>query len=271
VIARAAGVSVWQFGFPALVVALVFGAISATVFNPLAVGLKQRAEQLEGRIFTRASDVAGRSKFLRQLSIDGSSIIRAASATTDGILLSGVTVFVFDKSGLLLERIEADTAELGSGYWRLNKARILSVGIEPQLSGAYLLETNLTKNEVRQALGSSATVSFWGLPATIAQLDLAGLDSTKYRLRYQALLARPLLLAAMVIIAASVSLRFFRFGGIAKLVLGGIIAGFVLYACNEIAEDLGAAGFVSASVASWVPAMIGSLLGILVLLKQEDG
>jgi lipopolysaccharide export system permease protein len=271
VIARAAGISVWQFGFPALIVVLSLGLVSVTILNPLAVTMKQRAEQLEGRIFTKTTDVAGRSKFLRQLSVDGSSIMRASTATADGVSLSGITVFVFDKAGLLLERVEAETAELEVGFWRLDKAKILSVGIEPQASAVYLLETNLTKNEVRQALGSSATVSFWGLPATIAQLDLAGLDATKYRLRYHSLLARPFILAAMVIIAASVSLRFFRFGGIAKLVLSGIIAGFVLYASTEIAEDFGSAGFVSAAVASWVPAIVGCLLGILVLLHQEDG
>jgi lipopolysaccharide export system permease protein len=271
VIARSAGVSVWQFGLPAFLVVFSIGLFSSLILNPLSVTMKQRAEQLEGRIFTRTADIAGRSKFLRQVSIDGSSIIRASTATADGILLSGVTVFVFDKAGLLVERVEAETADLEVGYWHLKKVRILTVGIEPQVSNSYLLETNLTKREVRQALGSSDTVSFWGLPSTIAQLELAGLDATKYRLRYHALLARPFLLAAMVIIAASVSLRFFRFGGIAKLVLSGIIAGFVLYACTEIAEDLGAAGFVSAAVASWVPAIVGCLLGILVLLHQEDG
>jgi lipopolysaccharide export system permease protein len=271
VIARAAGISVWQFGFPAFMVVFGLGLASIMILNPLSVVMKQRAEQLEGRIFTKATSVAGTNKFLRQLSVDGSSIIRATTATTDGTLLSGLTVFVFDKAGLLVERVEAETAELDVGFWRLSKAKILSIGIEPQISEQYLLETNLTKSELRQALGSSESVSFWSLPATIAQLDLAGLDSTKYRLRYQSLLARPLLLSAMVIIAASVSLRFFRFGGVAKLVLGGIIAGFVLYASTEIAEDLGSAGFVGAAVASWVPAIVGCLLGILVLLHQEDG
>ena len=43
-----------------------------------------------------------------------------------------------------------------------------------------------------------------------------------YRLQYQSLLSRPFLLTAMVLLAASVSLRFFRFGGVQKMVLGGI-------------------------------------------------
>jgi lipopolysaccharide export system permease protein len=271
VIARASGVSVWQFGFPAVMVAMLIGLTAMMLYNPLAVNLKRRAEQLETRIFSRPTEQATRSRFVRQLSVDGSSIIRGAPGSADGTELGAVTVFVFDKAGLLLERVEAESAVLNKGYWRLENARILSVGIEPQQAGVYLLATNLTRDEVRQALGSSENVSFWRLPATIRQLELAGLDATRYRLRYQGLLARPFLLIAMVIIAASVSLRFFRFGGVAKLVLGGVIAGFVLYVCTQIAEDLGAAGLLSAPVAAWFPAIIGSLLGTYVLLHQEDG
>ncbi|MGL4635029.1 MAG: LPS export ABC transporter permease LptG [Beijerinckiaceae bacterium] len=271
VIARASGVSVWQFGFPAVAVAFIIGTTATMVYNPLAVMWKQRAETIETRIFSRPSESASRSRFLRQISIDGSSIIRAAQSTLDGSQLLKVTVFVFDKPGLLLERVEAESAVLQRGYWKLENVRILSVGVEPQQSEVYLLATNLTRDEVRQALGSSENVSFWRLPATIRQLELAGLDSTRYQLRYQSLMAKPLLLIAMVILAASFSLRFFRFGGVAKLVLGGVIAGFVLYVSTQIAENLGTAGVLSAAAAAWLPPVLGSLLGALVLLKQEDG
>jgi lipopolysaccharide export system permease protein len=271
VIARAAGISVWQFGFPPLIVAIVIGFAAMMVYNPLAVMLKQRAAEIEGRVFARATTTGAQNRFIRQLSVDGSSIIRAASATADGASLFNVTVFVFDRAGLLLERVEGDSAQLRRGYWQVENAHIITVGIEPQRSPRYLLATNLTRDEVRQALGSTENVTFWKLPGTIRQLELAGLDATRYKLRFQSLMAKPLLLAAMVIVAASVSLRFFRFGGVSKLVLGGVAAGFLLYIATQIAEDLGTAGTLSAPVAAWLPAVVGALLGILVLLHQEDG
>jgi lipopolysaccharide export system permease protein len=271
VIARAAGVSVWQFGLPPVAVALLIGCVATAAYNPLSVAFKQRADALETRIFAKRSAGTEKNLFLRQLSVDGSSIIRAGSGAEGGASLSTVTVFVFDRTGVFVERVEAETATLWPGYWRLTNTRILTPGLEPQMSGSYLLATNLTAGEVRQALGASEIVSFWNLPATIRQLEAAGLDATRQKMRYQSLLAKPLLLIAMVILAASVSLRFFRFGGVAKLVLGGVIAGFVLYIATQIAEDLGAAGMLSAWSASWLPALIGTLLGIFVLLKQEDG
>ena len=93
----------------------------------------------------------------------------------------------------------------------------------------------------------------------------------RYRLQYDVLLARPLLFIAMVFVAASVSLRFFRFGGVADMVLGGVAAGFMLYVATELMEDLGACGLISSAVAAWFPAVVGSLLGTLALLYQEDG
>jgi lipopolysaccharide export system permease protein len=271
VVARAAGVSVWQFGLPPLLVALSIGVVAMMAYNPIAVTLKQRAATLEGRVFAQAAQAGVQNRFIRQLSVDGSSIIRARTGTPDGASLFQVTVFVFDKAGLLVERVEAESAELKQGHWLLEKARMVTVGTEPQRSERYLLATNLTRDEVRQALGTIENVSFWRLPATIRQLELAGLDATRYRLRHQSLLAMPILLSAMVIFAACVSLRFFRFGGVAKLVLSGVAAGFLLYIATQIAEDLGSVGVLSAPVAAWFPAVLGVLLGILVLLHQEDG
>ena len=112
---------------------------------------------------------------------------------------------------------------------------------------------------------------FWQLRSVIEQTERAGLDATRYRLQWDILVARPLLFVAMVLVAASFSLRFFRFGGVAKMVLSGVLAGFVLYVATELMHDLGGSGLIGPQVAAWFPAVVGSLLGTLALLYQEDG
>ena len=93
----------------------------------------------------------------------------------------------------------------------------------------YRLNTNLTLEQVRESFATPETVPFWQLPTYIQMADRAGLAAAGYRLQYNELLARPFLLCAMVLLAASVSLRFFRFGGVQKMVLSGITAGFLLF------------------------------------------
>jgi lipopolysaccharide export system permease protein len=124
---------------------------------------------------------------------------------------------------------------------------------------------------VQKSFTPPESVPFWELRETAEQTERAGLDATRYRLRYEILVARPLLFVAMVLVAASVSLRFFRFGGVGPLVLGGVAAGFLLYVVTELMEDLGASGLVGTTLAAWFPAVLGSLLGTLALLYQEDG
>ena len=55
------------------------------------------------------------------------------------------------------------------------------------------------------------------------------------------------------------------------MVSGGVAAGFMLYVATKVINDLGEAGFISASVAGWSPGLVGCLFGVYVLLQQEDG
>ena len=94
------------------------------------------------------------------------------------------------------------------GYWVLHDVVVVTPGFEAVRVSTYLLATNLVRREVAQAFVAPETVSFWRLPELAEQTARAGLDPTAYRLKYQELLARPLMLASMVLVAACFSLRF---------------------------------------------------------------
>jgi lipopolysaccharide export system permease protein len=271
VVARAAGISVWQFLMPPVLIVVLIGIFSIAVYNPLSATFKERADRIELSLFRGPSAGIDTSMWIRQRSPDGQSILRAERSSDNGTRLSSVTAFVYESNGTFRERVEAAEASLQPGYWILNEARVSAPDVEPRALADYRLPTTLSAEQVTQSFVAPEAVSFWQLPSTAQRIEDAGLDANRYRLRLQSLLARPLMLVAMVLIAASFSLRFFRFGGIAKMVTGGVGAGFVLYVATKLIGDLGGAGLLSASVAAWSPAIIGSLLGTLVLLHQEDG
>ena len=75
----------------------------------------------------------------------------------------------------------------------------------------------------------------------------------------------------MVLLAAAVSLRFFRFGGVPKMVLSGIAAGFLLYVLSKVTEDVSKAELMHPAAAAWLPVLFGAVTGSMVLLYQEDG
>jgi lipopolysaccharide export system permease protein len=271
VVARAAGISAWQFLQPGLLIAVLIGVLSVTVYNPLSAVLKQRASALETSIFSRNVQTREKPIWLRQRSQDGQAIFRANGSATDAAALYDVTVYAFDHDGTFSHRVEAREASLHEGFWELKEARILSATEEPQSHDRYLIASSLQPSEVRQSFIDPDAVPFWDLKETISRMEQADINATTYQLHYDLLLARPLLFIAMVFVAASVSLRFFRFGGVAMMVLGGVAAGFMLYVATELMAELGASGIISSLVAAWFPAVVGSLLGTLALLYQEDG
>ncbi len=272
VVARTAGVSVWQFLRPVVVLAFLAGLVSIIVYNPLATALTLRADKLETGLGNKGLQASVEDGlWLRQRSVDGQSVLRAEKSSNNGLVLAQVTAYVYDSDGRFLEQVQAAQARLADGAWELTDARVNAPGRTPRTEKTYLLATNLSRTQVSQSFRDPDVVPFWELRAHARRTEVAGLNAAPYLLKFQQLLAQPLLFIAMVFISACFSLRFFRFGGVATAVSGGIASGFVLYVATKLAADLGEAGLVNAPFAAWSPAVVGTMLGVLVLLHQEDG
>ena len=274
VIARAAGVSAWQFIAPALVSAIILGVLATTAYNPMSADLREISKKMEAEIMGSApgggvQDAAG--FWLNQVNEDGSAIINAARSEQQGIRLTGLTVFTFDNDNQFKERIEAKEASLEAGHWFFRSVRRYTLGAPPVDQESFSLPTTLTRAQIRNSFSTPETVSFWQLPDYIRSSESSGFATAGYRLQYHKLIAQPFLLAAMVMLAAAVSLRFFRFGGVQKMVLSGVGAGFLLYVLSKVTEDLSKAELMHPIAAAWLPVLVGGLTGFLALLYQEDG
>ncbi|ABE40193.1 permease YjgP/YjgQ [Rhodopseudomonas palustris BisB5] len=273
VIARAAGLSAWEFVSPALWSALALGVFASAVFNPMSAYMQERAKQMEAELFGQGSgslqDASG--FWMNQVSPEGQSIINAARSQQQGAVLSGISVFRFEPDFQFKDRIEAREAVLEPGHWLLRDVRRYTLDSAPVQEDTFRLPTALTLAQVRNSFATPESVSFWQLPSYIRASESSGFATSGYRLQYHKLLAKPFLLAAMVMLAASVSLRFFRFGGVQKMVLSGVGAGFLLYILSKVTEDLSKAELMHPLAAAWLPVCVGGLAGFLALLYQEDG
>jgi len=273
VVARAAGISAWQFIAPAMGIAALIGIFTTTVYNPISANLREQSSRLEAELFGNENSFHSSSGgfWLRQRNDEGQAVINAKSSRQQGIQLGGVSVFRFDGAGRFLDRIEAKSATLEPGYWRLEDARFYASGAAPVERESFRLRTTLTPVQVGESFATPETVPFWQLSSYIDLAENAGLGAAGYRFQYYQLLAQPFYLLAMVLLAAAVSLRFFRFGGVQKIVLGGIGAGFFLYVLAKIAGDLSKAGLMAPLLAAALPPALGGLTGVIALLYQEDG
>jgi lipopolysaccharide export system permease protein len=274
VVARAAGVSVWQFMLPALALAGIGGSLVVTIFNPLVSATLSRFEQLEAKhLRGRASLLAVSSSglWLRQADDGGQSVIHALRVSQEGSELEDVIIFLYEGDDRFIGRIDAKSAVLEPGYWNLSEALITSPDSPARFVKTYRLETHLTLSQIQDSFASPDTMSFWDLPDFIRTLEAAGFSALRHRLHWQYLLAGPLLLFAMVLVAASFTLRQARGGGIGILVAGGAGVGFLLFFLTDVSLALGMSGGIPVALAAWAPAGACTLLGLAMLLHLEDG
>jgi lipopolysaccharide export system permease protein len=271
---RAAGMSAWQFIGPALVVSGLLGVIATTAFNPLAAITRAEADRLLAELYGREASVLGGGSsgaWLRQQGADGSSVLNASAASRDGRAIYNPTLLQFDSEGRFVERVEGVRALLRDGYWQFEQARVARPGREPEQFETFTASTYLTPDRIGDALGSAISLSFWQLPGVIDETERAGLSASRFRVQYDMHMSRPMLLAVMVLLAASVSLRSFRSGGLQTMVGMGSIGGLGFLLFSEVSRQVGVAGLTPSMMAVWVPVLVALCGSLTVLLHQEDG
>ncbi len=280
IVARASGVSAWQFLAAPVACAMLLGALATGGISPLSSVMLARAEVLDnaylrtgggptalqgGQLWLRQSD--------RELDPSGVAILHARGVTLKGKALVGreVSVFRLDGADRLLSRIESTRATLSLGFWTLEDARRMTADHLPEPIGTTRLATDLTVGRVQESFASPDTLSVWILPDFIGLLERSGFSAIRHRLHFQALLALPLLAGTMALVSAGFSMRATRRGGVAQMIGSGVAAGFALFVVSKVAEEFGQSGALPAELAAWAPAGAGLMLAVALLLHLEDG
>ncbi len=275
VVARAAGVSVWQFLTPAVLVALLVGIFAVTVFNPVASAAQAGFERLESSVLHQGSDellLSSTGLWLRQSDESGNQIIiHAGKLASPHLVLADVTLFFFNDLTQFTSRIDARTAQLETGDWLIEDGTRWLPDKPPQPLERWRLPTQLTPRKIEESFASPDTMSFWELPSFISLLEESGFPAQRHRLHYNVLLARPFLLCAMVLVAATFSLRMQRRGGATLMIVCGVAAGFLLYILSDVVFALGISAKIPVALAAWTPTGISLIFGTSMLLHLEDG
>lgn len=280
VVVRAAGRSGLQFLLTPLAVAVAIGLLTIALFNPLVAATSKRYDverSVLGQGGGSVLSITDTGLWLRQGAVDGQTVIQAARSSPDGTELFDVTFLGFDQSGLPSTRIEAKTARLTDGAWILEGTKSWHLqDPNPELTAVtsespVMVASDLTVERIRDSFGTPSAIAFWDLPDYIAALDAAGFSAQSYRLWYQMELAQPLLMAAMVLVAAGFTMRHVRFGGTGKMVLYAMLAGFGIFFLRNFTQALGNTGQIPIALAAWSPPVAAVLMALGLLLHLEEG
>lgn len=274
---RAAGISAWRFILPAAAAAFLSGVVAVTALNPLASVLNGQFESLRARLMQDYLGDLPDAVWLRQGDAKGQTVIHASDRdiVAGSVRLRGVSLFVYERNGRgaleFKRRLEAREARLMPGFWELKDVREAGAGENSVRSESLSIRSGLDAEAAMERFASPDTIAFWRLPAAIAITEQAGFSASGYRLRFQQLLATPLLFAAMLILAAAFSLRLARLGGLAGLAGAGVAIGFAVFFFNQFSGALGRAEIIPLFMAAWAPAVVALLSGVSLLCYTEDG
>lgn len=272
---------------PAVAAALT-GAMCVAVLNPMVAATAKRYDAAVARIQSdggQTISLSDNAVWLRQAlrtrdangsDTSGQVVIRASRASPDATTLYDATFMIFAPDEGPTRRIDAAQARLTSGAWQLTKVKEWPLTeVNPEAMAHSLdrldLPTDLTAARIRDSFGRPEAIPIWQLPAFIKELERAGFSAQRHKVWLQMELARPLLMAAMVVIAAVFTMRHMRGRKTGMLALGAFGCGIGLFFLRNLAQVLGDNGGIPAALAGWAPPIVALLFALGALLRLEDG
>jgi lipopolysaccharide export system permease protein len=281
VIIRSAGFSVWQFLAPIFCTAALIGVVYLAVVNPIGAAMLSRYDRLENKLILHRDNSVALLKeglwLLQDQPVDkdgkemGYVILHANKVDMHGWLLHDVMVLYIGTDNKFQRRIDAPVAQLTQKQWIFHNAIINQQGQLQQPLPLATLATDLTSDQIQQSFSQPAAVSFWRMPAFIQTMEQTGFDPSGLKVHFNVLLAQPLMFAAMILLAAAVSLKPPRFRGAFVMALIGVVCGFALFFASTFLQALGTSHQIPVFAASWVPPLVATLIGVAVILNNEDG
>ena len=279
IVLRASGLSAWRFLRPAIFVTALIGIIWAIAFNPLAALSAQKYQSMMRQVTGGAGQIASdnsKSIWLREGNEDGQLVIHALSADIEAHTLYDATFyyFDFDENGrpVFSVRYDAKRAELfKNNYWVLFSV-IENEDESPSRKFKTVSKTtNISWETLRSRSQTQKSPPFWKIRTEIKKAKAAGFDTAPMVLKYHKLLALPITLIAMTVIAAGASLSMSREGGTLRLLIAGGAMGFGVYFVDNIISAFGATRTLPPVLAAWSISLIVLSLGLVFLSKIEDG
>ena len=274
VILRASGLSVWQFLTPLLSMTLLASLVYVTLLHPVFASMMSRYERMDNFYFGDGRETItriGDGLWLRQEDETGNFILKAEHLDGREWIMRDVVVFFFDESLNHSQRIDAQTAQLKEGEWIFNDVSVHQTESPPRLLPTLKLTTTLTPQTIEESFTAPQTVSFWRLPHFIEALRPTGLDTMPLQSYYQSLLSQPLMVMAMVFMAAVVALRTDRVSKLFPLVALALAMTAAVFFASNFLMTLARGYEIPLFLAVWATPVLIFLFSVYFLSHKEDG
>lgn len=275
IIMRSIGLSVWKILRPMIYVTASLGVIWTLLFNPTASRLLSQHDSVR-ESFSSRPQTQDKTIWLREGNDKFQTFIRAERINKLSRTLYDVTFYQLSLNSssrtAFSRRYDAKTANLTpQNYWQLENVIENVSGQIKQEHAIMSLPTTLRPEQLISNDDKGQPPAFWSLPSAIERQRSSGFSTLALRLQFHRLLALPILLIAMTLIAATVSMTLSRSGGTLRMMILGVISGFAVYFGNSILHTFGEMGTIPITLSVWFTPLFIIVLSLAYLSRVEDG
>ena len=281
IVLRASGVSALKGLFSVILSAFFLGIISIFILDPLAgkmIGYYDiKLDKLRSKEQSQVL-INDNGYWMRQATLNGHQIIKAVSVSNNGQRLHQVTIFNYDKNGLVKERFFSESAALKKNKLLLTntiKWSDTKIKKNPIIANEKIkklnIKTEITPTQLLDGYASPETISPWNMNKQIQKVKSSGFSVLKYQSKKMEQYARPFLFIVMVILGTVFTLQNSRSRNIGISVVLAVASGFFLHFFQNFCTTLGRSGEIPLIVATWSPIISIGLIAMTLFLHYEDG
>lgn len=264
---RASGASIWRVLRAPLIAAGLFGVVVCLFVDTAATQFDRSINPTQSA--DSGSVTSDGALWLDQQGDAGRYVMRAAHVQPSGDVLYDVTIFLQDDPEMT--RVVTGEAVLKAGAWHVASGTGYRAGRAPQPLDNLVLPTDSGPGDVQLRLASTADLTVFEVVAVFLTRINDPILRSAVITRLLRLLTMPLTMMGSVVMAFAFTSGYRKTNKYGRVVLYGIVLGFVVFFVTEMADRAGSAGALNPAFAAVGPAFLGIVTGLTVLLYREDG
>jgi len=270
---RGFGQSIWAALGPALFAGFMVGMAFITVINPIGAVTSRAYEARMSAIFGNDKHdlaVSESGIWIRDNLADGKLIFHGDTldAATSQILQP--VIYEFNQTSRLRRVIKASSSQLTANGWMIEDAVSWKADGTKTVLGSLILPTGLGSLDLQQSGLSPQSLSIFQLPEFILSLERAGIPATAHRMHLYQLLAFPLMMIGITMLAARATLTNSLRGSRSRLFIRGVTLATIIFIFTYFMQVMGASLQVPTIVAAWTPAFAVFLIGAIILARSDE-
>jgi lipopolysaccharide export system permease protein len=204
---------------------------------------------------------------------DGRDILMAGtlSGTGDAMVMTQVTYYRRDASGVIVEQLRAPRATFASPGWRMEQPRRFDAkAVATTRLASAVVAQGITPREVAITGVDPDAEGLFALSSSIDGMALAGRRTTDLDAAWWHKISGPLSAALMPLLGAVAAFGLARSGQLLIRAVVGMALGFAYFVFDNAALAMGNFGGYPPFIAAWAPFLLFLLIGETVLIRTEE-